>query len=307
MTVVSQLSNATSVAIVVHGIGDHMPTDILWEASRGFHKLSVADCKVERLIEEDFPHPQGWRGKELLLRIEAAGETHIIVPVIWSGLRFRTSHTALTAKGASNFLGALAAPILLILINAIRCLPKAGPLRWKIAIGIIDLALVALVLGFFVGAIYLLSNIPGIVDRVRNSGYVWEASILLAFLLIVARLAAARFGVLFDFLGDVVAYVGDPDHRDDAERAMVGIVETVAKRAPKANILVISHSLGSVLMGHALAQLGANSPARERLFLVTLGSPFKLMTAVFPLYICSPDTLMNRYRTDKTVRGWANF
>src|SRR5207247_6764879 len=77
---------------------------------------------------------------------------------------------------------------------------------------------------------------------------------------------------MLDLVGDVAFYVGNRSKRRTLETAMLAIIEFVSQKAPKANLVIIGHSLGTVLVTHTAYGL-AGPPAERNLFLVTLGSP----------------------------------
>jgi len=68
-----------TIAVVVHGVGDHSQIDIIDEAQRGFNALEP-EGKV-RVIETPF----GFEAGQKALLVEVEDRKHLVVPVVWSG------------------------------------------------------------------------------------------------------------------------------------------------------------------------------------------------------------------------------
>ena len=88
----SRLNEAHTVAIVIHGVGDHTPGEILESAADGYQALAPNGAPLEYAQIPDFPQPDRQKGIQRSLQIEANGRVHIVLPIIWSDLRMRASH-----------------------------------------------------------------------------------------------------------------------------------------------------------------------------------------------------------------------
>jgi hypothetical protein len=118
---------------------------------------------------------------------------------------------------------------------------------------------------------------------------------------------AGKILMVCDFVGDVVAYVGNPSHRRKAEERLLQIIRDVARQSPRAQILVVGHSLGSVLVTHTALRLDDGEDLHHRLRIITMGSPLRMMSWFFPDRIHSAAQLRDEYRHRRLVSSWANM
>jgi pimeloyl-ACP methyl ester carboxylesterase len=102
----------------------------------------------------------------------------------------------------------------------------------------------------------------------------------------------------------VVTYVARAKRRAEIQKTLADIIDTAADRAPYARILVVGHSLGSVLVTHAVRNA---HEAAGRMIVLTLGSPLRLLSRVFPRAIESPDALLASYAQTGSLVFWANL
>jgi hypothetical protein len=65
-------------------------------------------------------------------------------------------------------------------------------------------------------------------------------------------------------------------------------IQWIDEQAPNAPILVVGHSLGSVLAAHAVASLSADKECLKHTTLVTLGSPLNYLHRAFPSSVQTP-------------------
>jgi len=96
------LRRASTVAVVVHGVGDHSTVDILKAAEQGFRStlptpagdgIQTQNLDVQALVSPGAP------GMSLsALRITAGTQQHLVIAVVWSGLRDRLSRAILSGK-----------------------------------------------------------------------------------------------------------------------------------------------------------------------------------------------------------------
>lgn len=292
-TRVSILEDASTIALVVHGVGDHFLTDLLQPAKRGFRLLGI-EGRTEEVRIDDFPQMDGTTGYQDVLKIETPEHRHVIVPVAWSRLRMRSAqHVMHLNAGISETISQSFAPLILIFVDAVRCLPKAGSIGWKMAIASADLILLTLIAGLIGGIIYVESNLPYWFPTGPSSP--WNLPLVILPILLMLWLIARRLLPLFDFIGDVAAYIGRSSQRDDIQKRMLTIIDAAASAAPKARIFVVGHSLGSVLVSHSLLGLREGHAAAGRTVLITLGSPLVSMSRIFPRHVLSPETLVTRY------------
>src|SRR5690242_6207690 len=116
-----------------------------------------------------------------------------------------------------------------------------------------------------------------------------------------------RISSVFDLIGDVAFYVANKHLRFQNLEKMSALIQFVAECAPTASILVVGHSLGSVLVSQSLASLPSTYASKARTVLVTMGSPLVLMSRVFPRHIQSPKRLLQAYRAAGLLLKWVNL
>jgi len=305
----SKLNDASTVALVVHGVGDHTPAEIMESASAGYLKISPESARLSYAEITEFPLPDGATGIQRSLQIEAGGHIHVVLPIVWSDLRQRASHATrppiVRPLDIGGLIGQAFAPIICTWFDLLRCMGKAGSWGWRLALGAANIAFVIFSCVCFAGLIWLAATVFNWFGFHSRSEYHWHYGVLLVLGLLAVRQIVKYLAPAFDFVADVVAYVARSQRRREIESALFQIVVAVAKRAPDAKILLIGHSLGSVLTSHVALQL--KEETRGRIILVTLGSPLRLMSRVFPLQIHSPDKIEKEFGRTGAVVFWANL
>lgn len=308
---IPKLNDATSVAIIVHGIGDHSSADILGSARQGYKELETEESRIEDVSFPVFPQLDGKDGFQCALKIIANGQTHFVLPIVWSDLRMRASHAFRGPFfGFSNVIQSIGLALGAIFINwfdIARCVFKTKLSVWRLAIVVLDFAIIGLAIAFWIGATLLVSVIGWYMYGHTSQDIHWYNSVLLVSSLVAVRYALKRLVPLFDFVGDVAAYIARQDRTLEHEAALARIVEEVSLQAPNAKIFLVGHSLGSVLVTHALHKRIISSAAKRRLILVTLGSPLRQMSQIFPSSIRSPDEIARDCEGNASILFWANL
>jgi hypothetical protein len=310
VTLAEAAHNATTIAIVLHGIGDHSATDIISAAEHVLASTPSNTLQTVRVEINDLPQPKGFkRHGQQALEIRAPENRYLVIPIVWSSFRARATEATQLRIALDTFhLIATALPsLILIIADAVRCIPQATR-RWRLGIAAI-VALVSLVtLSLIVGVFYLFVRMPAwlILAGAYKSG-IFVGGAFLLFASFVVGWLFLRALPLLDLLGDIACYVGRNEVR---QRLLDGVKQTVdacINAAPQAKILIIGHSLGSVVATHSLAQLPPDNAARRSTFLLTLGSPLCLMSRMFPAHILSPTALVEQFQSSRAVAFWANL
>ena len=94
-----------------------------------------------------------------------------------------------------------------------------------------------------------------------------------------------------DFLLDVLHYAGNLKHRTALQEGTLKAIRWLCDNAPGARIVVVGHSLGSVIATNAIAALPTSEPCLRRMALVTLGSPLNYLHRLFPACVQSARAL----------------
>src|ERR1700674_3230246 len=306
------LADAATVAIVVHGVGDQTALDVLAEVKAGFKTVASAGAEVSEISLPEFPQLDGRKGTQEALRIREGDRIHVVIPVIWSHLRWRTTkafHPYDQRRYPFLLDASVLSPLFGVCSDSLRLIPKAQSLLWRFALALVALLVIVLILGFAAGTLYLRVHLTfrlGVVAASSPQFNWYDPLLLLGFFFILGSIAK-RCLPMFDFIGDVAAYVGKPERRMDIEGALRATIDAAAKSAPAAQILVVGHSLGTVVVSHSLLGLKQDHPGSGRLILVTLGSPLRRMSRIFPAYVKSPEELLSAYAGQRTVIFWANL
>ena len=324
------LEEATTLTVLVHGIGDHSPVDILTEAEKGlglflegkdeftaeaalFGYQTTSQWKGSiRVIPKfwTFPNPRESHDDQRAIEFYVDGKKHIILPVVWSGIRQKAGGSFTISQSNALFSLIRAYPALIrACIDSILCVPKATGTGWKSAISLAALLVVGLVLGLISGTSIAIIKLFSWADLV--SGTSWLSPFVFGLILTLTLILFDKFILLpmmrvIDLIDDVSSYVVDEALRNRLLDQVADIINNAAALAPKARIMVVGHSLGSVVVTHSLLRPSFSKRDHAGLVLVTMGSPLRLLASIFPQIVHSPRALMTLYKENKSVRFWAN-
>ena len=309
------LLEARTVALIVHGVGDHTQMNILDELDLGLARtLPAGSFETDRLRIDGIPQPSGQLGSVNVTRILTEGCDRLIIPVIWSREHLRAEpyikHQFFIGTNSVQrlylFIAKAARPLLELCGNAFRCIPKGASVRWRLALTVVALLLLALVVCLTLGLGYGMTFLPYILKTHTHSFTSWPyliaVAIIPALILFIFRMSMP----VLDLIGDVAFYIGQPERRHEVERRMLKIINWVRDSAPHADIIVVGHSLGSVLVSHSLKDAPA-MPAPRRLLLTTLGSPLPMMSRVFLGHVLTPNQLVEIYSRSRPVSFWMHL
>ena len=191
-------------------------------------------------------------------------------------------------------------------IPPIRTVPQARNLGWQCLIILVASGMVALLTsaGLALGSFVALG--AELFENPAARG--WSAFLALsaplavcAFLGIGIRLSGVL--VLIELANDVTRYLGMPRWRSRRVETFYQLLSDVKEKSPNATIQIVSHSLGTVLVSHALA----SAEHSREIKLVTMGSPLSFMSKVFPKTVQSPESLARGFALNKNVFSWLNL
>jgi len=309
------LMGARTVALIVHGIGDHTQMDILDELGRGLERTLPADSfEADRLRIAGIPLPSGQLGSVDVTRIRTAAGDRFIIPFIWSHdhLRAETQiqdELFIQTNSVQHFqmlIAKTARPLFELCGNSFRCIPKSASVGWRLALTAFALLTAGLIICLTLGLGYCITFLPYILAPETHSSTWWFYLVAIAIIPALIRFIFRKSVHGLDLVGDIVFYVGQPERRRNVEARMLKIIDWVRDNASHADIIVVGHSLGSVLVSHCLKNTSA-MPAPRKLLLTTLGSPLSIMSHVFPGHILTPDQLLDIYSTSRSVSFWMNL
>lgn len=255
----ARLAAASTGAILVHGVGDHSRSNILESAKRALDRWPGSPLEYRVASVAGLPGLEESEGPADSLEILVGGGTHVIIPTVWSRLRPRVAKEAEEPGppgSISDRLGQLTLEALITLLpalwNSLRCVPAAGNAGKG--------ALVLLAALVYAGAVLLL---PATIFALStwlmtwraaadSAGYVWwRAPGMILVLAVFAWMARKPYKIV-DFVGDVTVYVASRRHCQRARSALLALLKEVVERAPNARLVVVAHSLGTVLASHAI-------------------------------------------------------
>lgn len=310
----TSLTCASTVAIIVHGVGDHSSGRILQKALEGLKVFAGSDVKAQEVKIPGLPELENDAEAAAGLEIKTGEQTHFIVPIVWSRLRPRAANEADLGQAypgaASRVFDRLFQPIVYLFpacINAIRCIPAAPGVIRRFLVGVIALAYAIFVPGFLMCGFVFVSYLVTLRLSLDKIHFIWWRILILLAICWLLDWLVGKILMVFDFVGDVVAYVGSTKHRRKAEERLLRVIQAIAKAGPDAQILVVGHSLGSVLVTQSVLQLNETANLGHRLSIVTMGSPLRLMSWFFPSRIHSPEQLIGEFERRNINFSWANM
>jgi hypothetical protein len=136
-----------------------------------------------------------------------------------------------------------------------------------------------------------------------DSANFWRAMTVLNLCVLLCVLVMC-FHWALDFVLDVLYYTGKPKHRETLVGGTAHIIVWFHEKAPEASIIVVGHSLGSVIAAHAVTSPRLPAECLRRTVLVTMGSPLNYVSRMFPAAVHTAQQLAD------TLRGrvvWINL
>ena len=193
------------------------------------------------------------------------------------------------------------------LFLGLRCAVLADGLGWKFLIGTLA------------AGVFSLMSVFGITLGTWLRAHTWadisnlefrDTLILLAWPLIVCASMGVLLHVLrvftpVELVFDIVRFVALSRKRDQLFTSLLALVERISKQAPESQIILVSHSLGSVLASHACLQFASHHAGLVSL--VTMGSPLEFMSRVFPKVVRSPRGLARDFTSNGNISFWLNL
>jgi hypothetical protein len=136
------MGKARTVALIVHGVGDHSQINILDSLDYGLQRtLPPGSFEATRLRLSKVLLPSGSFGDADVTRIQTSGVEHFVIPVIWSREHLRAEPEIkyqFLLQGSSIqrlqlLIMRVARPLVALCLNSFRCIPKATG-AWKLAL-----------------------------------------------------------------------------------------------------------------------------------------------------------------------------
>jgi len=107
-------------------------------------------------------------------------------------------------------------------------------------------------------------------------------------------------------LSDIVLYVGDNKHREIIHSQLDQTIRSLPL-GDRSRLVVIGHSLGSVIAVDSLLRFGKRWPHSAQIVLVTMGSPLKrFFTVFFQSFYTIPNIFADSLLPDTNVVRWVN-
>jgi hypothetical protein len=304
------LQSASTVAVVIHGIGDHKPVNILDAAENCIATLWKDKAATARIKLQNLPVPRdvntfGYGSDKDVeaLEIQTEGRRHIVIPMVWSGMRFRSERMAGKAQGPMALWVAL--PALFQTCANLFCSVRKARGLWSLLVFSGACLFFLLLAAFFVGFFYLQTHVPYWLGAPSYDA--WDSAIVLLVSFYLFSVAARYFSFAFDLVGDVAHYIAKPAERQQNINQVATLFQTVASRAPNACIVIAGHSLGSVLVSQTLLRSSPNYMGRGRTLLLTMGSPLKVLSRAFPAHVETPQKIAATFNASGSVLGWVNL
>ena len=124
----------STVVLIVHGVGDHTPGDILEDARKGFLVATDQTGKIETIELSMFPQLDGTIQDQQVLRVINSTNQHLVIPLLWSHVHSRAVENP-EKRIVSVDLTKLVSPyVYRLAIDAFRCIGKAQKGGWQVAV-----------------------------------------------------------------------------------------------------------------------------------------------------------------------------
>jgi hypothetical protein len=297
------LASASTVVILVHGVGDHNQVDIIGAAEKVLGEIWATGTAVVEVpgLVSDAPVNA--------VRIDADGRSAYVFAMVWSRRRQRLVEgiEAYSSIAPLSFVWDSLPAFGEMVLNLFSSIGAARGWR-RLALLLAALVGSALLAGLVWASVYVFSWHVGAVWELWHQWGYTPALLVFIFLIpfalgVVWRLSTARL----DIVADIATYIGSARYRKaqlGEVRAMLG---SVFARALQANVVVVGHSLGSVMVMNGLADLPEALNGTQRLLLVTVGSPFLRLARWFSAVVHTPEQLAAVYEEGKCIRHWVNF
>ena len=223
-------ANVATVAIVVHGVGDHTPARILSRARNGLAATGADDIKAEEI---KVPHFSEYArtteygdiiGPLVALQVTMGNQVHLVLPIGWSRLRLRTANEADHEYFQERVHQRLFNAFFFLLpstIDALRCVTAAPGVARRLIVLIASALYAVLAPGIVVvGFLFAVNLVSWRVLADLQSFEWWRIPALVIILWLLNKIATKVLMVL-DFSGDIAAYIGNSKHRRDAEEYLL--------------------------------------------------------------------------------------
>jgi hypothetical protein len=322
------LAGVSSATLIVPGVGDHGSGGVLNNV-RKVHAnyLSALGLPPKRLQDVDLSHflPSDCHTSLALrgLRIRLRGEEHLIATLIWSHTRKRLGTQAKDDADTESGLRqricfAIGSSVIALKDWCYLLLPESWGLSrlWVRVWAFLTLAAFSFYFLCLLTAVVLLSVLY---FQFRTPNFAWSGLhkfnflpscsdgdrpmiILTLILLIIFPLVTFQILATWDLLIDVISYVANARRRMMLVETLSQIITKVDQARGGIPLILVGHSLGSVLLTHAIPDL-SGGPA----VLVTCGSPLDLMARGFPSVVSTGQAIGSRILGSSRVQHWINL
>jgi hypothetical protein len=324
-------SNHT-VFVLVHGVGTHpykKTVEVVRSSLIGLFGVGVTFTEDELEVPRPEPEIDDLPEKQSLLHVEQhGGRTASLLDLRWNPYMLslsRSTHSVrqnailfdeeplwaflvfwfrdplfirfMVANGHSIASNAL--------LMTIRCRPLAIPVLLLIAIAALMLGwayLLFVTLVFtFIGWMSAFGDLLDL-NNWKLAGYVFLFSLVCG----VVSWTIARAFSLFALVSDVVNYISPYGSRALYLAYFIRVIRALAQKLPDANLVLMGHSLGSVITSDLV--IGARNefiPFRSLMF-VTAGSPMRKLAYWFPKFVGSAPYVLQSLQRISGFVCWLN-
>jgi hypothetical protein len=330
--------NASTVTLIVHGVGDHASGDVLQSVRKAYRAYTLR-VGLDLAIEEDIDFSSllpGSHGGDVSLsglRVAFDNRTHVVAALDWSHTRSRLTkkdrELSKQKLGSSQFGNAARALSALFSLAATvtDLIDLLRPANWQASrawvraaaavilaacsaygIGLLAAACLSLIL-FFAPHLdnapipeglmpALIRSVPSCVHEQAE----WKIYVFFCASYTLPGLYLSTLGV-WDLLQDIISYVVDGRRRGNLIETLSTTISRVDEYRADAPLVLVGHSLGSVLLTHSIPELKGKGGA----VLITCGSPLELMANAFPKAISTSRAVATGNIGPSRVRKWLNL
>ena len=167
--------------------------------------------------------------------------------------------------------------------------------------------LVTMALGIYgyVMAMLWAGVMDGPVDFAKFAVALCSAFVLSMFIGLTVRIWVWIFSK-WALISDVVHYLSSVNYRSQIITYTVRVLDAVGKRYAGADLVLIGHSLGSVILSDVIVGFGERLAPFGTVTLVTAGSPLRKLSYLMPDSVAVPERVLASLQANAKFKVWLN-
>jgi len=208
------MADARSVALIVHGVGDHTHSNILDALDLGLQRsLPSGTFESDRLTLSKVFLPSGTLGNVEVTRIKTSKRESFVIPVVWSRehlraepqIKYHIFRIGSSVQWLQILVMKVARPLFELCLNAFCCVSKGTGTIWRLALAAVAVLISALVIGATVGLWLCLAFLPYILRPYTGGFRTWPYIVAVTIIPAMVIALFRKLMPLLDLVGDIVS------------------------------------------------------------------------------------------------------